>query len=174
MLENSAANQLPPHTRSASAGASFASAQGMGTFFSLVLACAMLQGCYEQASNQTPSVALSGSVDVPRSEWKRFVAALERELRIVPDVRGGQLVAIRVFCMRLRDTKRCAQTSSMGRLGLESGDRIVAVNGTRVSKTSEDADTFLRQQFQRSQQSGMVSFAIESDGKERTVAGKRR
>jgi hypothetical protein len=118
----------------------------------------LLQVACEQATVEGAPPA--DSVSVHKSRWQDFITALDRSLdRIVPEVRDGRLVKIRYFHGLPEAT----------RIGLVSGDRIVAVNGRSVDGVTTSANHFLHSEMQRSLDKCQVSFAIESGELVRTV-----
>jgi C-terminal processing protease CtpA/Prc len=128
----------------------------------------------QQVSDTTTEPASVGAIAIPGSEWERFVGELDRSFeRIVPEVRDkDRLVAIRYFCTRHQSTEECADGSPAAQLGLLTGDRVVAVNGTKVSGPAADAKSFLHEQMAQSATTCQLSVDLEARDKMRTVIAR--
>jgi hypothetical protein len=110
---------------------------------------------------------------IPNSDWERFISELDRSFeRSVPEARGDGLVAIKYFCTGHRETKKCVERSPAGQLGLLSGDRLVAANGTRVGGPAASAKSFLHEQMLRSAKTCSLSLELESQDRTRKVSAR--
>ena len=138
---------------------------GVGMVGLTLLAC-------QRGAGRTVEAVSRSVIAIPRSDWQQLVEDLDRSFeRTLLDVRDGdRLVGIRYFCEADQDTKECVGGSPGGQLELVNGDRIVGVNGTRVSGPSANAKNFLHQQMLRSSKTCTLSLDIESPGDWRTVA----
>jgi C-terminal processing protease CtpA/Prc len=130
----------------------------------------------QQVSGTTTESGSVGAIAIARSEWERFVSELDRSFeRIVPEVRDtNRLVAIRYFCAGHQDTKHCADGSPAAQLGLLSGDRVVAVNGKKVSGPPADAKSFVHEQMTQSARTCRLSLDLEAQDRTRTISARCR
>ena len=143
----------------------------MKALYGVLLVGLTLLAC-RQGAGRAAGAVVTTVIAIPRSDWQQLVEDLDASFeRTVLDVEDGdRLVGIRYFCKADLDTKECVGGSPGGQLELVNGDRIVGVNGTRVSGPSANAKNFLHQQMLRSSKTCTLSLDIEAPDEGRTVA----